>query len=186
MVSALVLRGHWVHVLVFGVPVAALAGAVAAQEIRGRRRSSGATDRVSRVGRGSMSLRIAAVGLFVAAVIHAIVIPEHFEEDALFGWFFTVLTVAQLGLTAVVAYRPDHRTVRYVALGSAAVVVLWLMSRTSGIPLGPEPWEAESFGGLDIAATIAELITAIACAFQLWTSPGHQRLAAPRVSELTT
>ncbi len=183
MVMALVLRGHWVHVVVFGLPVAGLAGAIAVQEIRARRgkKLSG----VEPLDGRSPHLRAAAAGLVGAAVIHAIVIPEHFREYVAFGVFFSVLTVAQLAVAAIVVYRPDARTVRYVALGSAAVVVLWLVSRTSGVPVGPEQWQPESFGRLDLGATVAELITTVGCAAELWTMSERRRSSIPRSPKLT-
>jgi hypothetical protein len=182
MVSALVLRGHWVHVIVFGIPIAGLVGAVAAQEIRARFGSPGA-DR--RPDPQSPHLRVAAAGLVAAAVIHAIVIPEHFREWWLFGVFFSVLMVAQLVLAVLVAYRPNRRMVRSVAVASAWIVVLWLVSRTSGIPLGPEQWQPESIGRLDIAASVAELITLVGCATQLSATSHRRPLTVPRIPEMT-
>ena len=102
-----------------------------------------------------------------SAVVHASVIREHFHEYLLYGLFFATLASAQLLLAFVVAHHPDRRTVRYIAIGSAWVVVLWLVSRTSGVPIGPEPWQPESFGRLDIAATVAEFVTLVGCVMQL-------------------
>jgi hypothetical protein len=93
--------------------------------------------------------------------------PEHFRESLVYGLFFAGVTVAQ-GLVAVVVVRgPDRRVLRWVALGSASVVVLWLVSRTTGVPVGREPWRAESFGGLDVLASLAELVTVVGCVLHL-------------------
>jgi hypothetical protein len=192
MVSALALRGHWVHIVVFGIPVAGLVGAVASQEIRARRRFARAERGIeARPGRSerldghSPHLRVAAVGLLAAAAIHAVVIPEHFGEGLLFGLFFVALALVQLVLAVLMTYRPDHQMVRNVAVGSAWVVVLWIVSRTSGIPLGPEQWQPESIGSLDAAATAAELITLVGCVMQLRMSSGRRRSPARRLQELT-
>ena len=37
------------------------------------------------------------------------------------------------------------------------------MSRTTGMPFGPEPWQAESAGALDLAATAGEALIAVLC-----------------------
>jgi hypothetical protein len=182
MASAWLARGHIVHVIVFGVPMVTLVGAIALQEIRGRR--SGSQRMPLRFDGRSPDLRAAAAGLLAAGAVHAIVIPEHFHEYFAYGVFFSVLTALQIWLAVVLTVRPSSRLVRFVAVGSAWVVVLYVVSRTSGLPIGPEPWHAESLGKLDLAATCAEFITLIGCSMQLWTvtAPGR-RLA--RFHELT-
>jgi hypothetical protein len=40
---------------------------------------------------------------------------------------------------------------------SAGVLALWAMSRTAGVPIGPEAWDAEPAELLDLAAGAAEL-----------------------------
>ena len=189
MVSALVLRGHLVHFVVFGLPVAWLVGAVGLQEIRGRREERAAAgagptpvprtmSSAERLDGRSAGLRMAACGLLAAAAVHAFVIPEHFREFVLYGVFFTALSAAQVVVAAIVTFRPDRRTVRWVAIGSAWVVVLWLVSRTSGVPIGPEPWQPEAFTRLDIAATCAELLTLAGCLLQLWSLSDRRRAPA--------
>jgi hypothetical protein len=178
----LALRGHWVHVVVFGVPVAGLVGAVALQEIRARWGKRPSAERFDDL---SPHLRVAAAGLLAAAAIHVVVIPEHFREYVLFGLFFSALAVAQCFLAVLLTYRPNHQLVRWIALGSAWVIVLWVASRTSGIPFGPESWQSERLGSLDAAATTAELITLVGCLNQLWTSPNRGRSPGPNVQELS-
>lgn len=181
---AVVWRGHLVHLVIFGVPVAVLVAAVGWQEIRGRyaKRESGlgavARDPWHSVGRRSPGLRVAAAGLVASTVIHAIVIPEHLRESRLYGLFFVGLTAAQLLLAAVVTFRPERRTVQFIAVGSVSVLALWLMTRTGGLPVGPEPWRPESFGDLDIAASGAELATALGCVAHLSMIHDRRRMLA--------
>jgi len=66
--------------------------------------------------------------------------------------------------------RPVPRTVGYVALASVWVVALWLVSRTTGLPTGPQPWQPEAYGVPDVVASCAELVTAVACFLELWTT----------------
>jgi|SRR5947209_20583595 len=52
----------------------------------------------------------------------------------------------------------------FVACGLAAgvvlclgVVVVWALSRTTGLPIGPEPWQREPVGAADLIATADEV-----------------------------
>jgi hypothetical protein len=189
MMSTAVLRGHAVHFIVFGVPIAALVGTIGWQELRGRMRERHGTAAPGR--RAAMSdaptnaLWIAAAGLVSAAGMHAAVVPEHFREYVPYGIFFAALSVGQCWLAVVVTRRGERRTVLYVALASVWVVALWLVSRTTGLPIGPEPWQAEEFGRLDIASSCAEILTAAGCFAHLWLVRDHERSPVPRVPELT-
>jgi hypothetical protein len=193
MVCALILRGHIVHFVVFGLPVAGLVGAVGLQEIRARFATADGIAADDSDGprpgvpldRRSPGLIMAVAGLVGAAAVHAAVIPDHFHEYVLYGIFFTALTAVQLSLALFLSVRPDPRTVRYIAIGSAGVVLLYVVSRTSGVPVGPEPWQPESFGGLDIAATVAELVTLSGCLMQLFAVSNRDRRSARRLTGVT-
>jgi hypothetical protein len=110
--------------------------------------------------RGTVAaLRAAAALSLLAAAMHLWVMPEHLEEWWGYGAFFLVLAFAQ-GLYALGLLRwPPSRP--YVLLGVAgnlAVAILWLVTRTTGIPLlGPHAGEVEGVGGLDLACTLAEV-----------------------------
>src|SRR5215212_7527922 len=94
--------------------------------------------------RGSLGLASAS-----AALIHVMVASHHFSEWWLFGTGFVVMAVLQL-LTAIAL----ERTRWGLALPAAVVVnvpivVLWVWSRTLGLPFGPEAGEAEAVGIAD-------------------------------------
>ncbi len=131
--------------------------------------------------RESPALRFAVLGLVAAAVIHAGVIGEHFHEDLFYGLFFLVVTALQLCLAWMLSTKPTLRILRYVAAMSGSIAVLYLMSRTTGLPIGPEPWRAEPFGVLDIAATCAELATLAGCAVHLRRATTATRRHAHRM-----
>jgi hypothetical protein len=93
----------------------------------------------------------------VAAAMHAWVVPEHYEEYALFGVFFAVIGFAQAGWAAAVLRRPTRLLhIAGIAL-SAGLLAVWALSRTAGLPIGPEAWEAEPAELLDVVAGVAEL-----------------------------
>jgi hypothetical protein len=85
--------------------------------------------------------------------------PEHFEMWVGYGMFFLVVTVCQVLLPLVLlGFRPVPRTVLWAGiLGNAAIIVMWLISRTSGLPYGPMIGEVEEIGVLDLTSKIAEL-----------------------------
>ena len=104
------------------------------------------------------TLRVVAALSLLAAAIHLWVMPEHLEEWWGYGAFFLVLAVAQ-GLYALVLLRRPSRPFLLLGVaGNLAVAILWLVTRTTGIPLlGPHAGEVEEVGVLDLACTLAEV-----------------------------
>jgi hypothetical protein len=104
--------------------------------------------------------------------MHAAASAQHVAEWPLAAAFFAVLAVAQLGLGAWMWTRPDGRALAAAAAGSAAVVLVWMVSRTTGLPFGPEAGHPESAGVLDVVTSVDELLLA-ACAIALLHDRGH-------------
>jgi diguanylate cyclase (GGDEF)-like protein/PAS domain S-box-containing protein len=105
---------------------------------------------------------LAAASALVAG-IHISVCLEHFQEATAYGVFFALLATFQLAWGAVVLARPTRTVLLFGASVNAATVGLWLVSRTVGLPVGPETWSPEEFGRLDIAASAVELAVVPAC-----------------------
>lgn len=95
----------------------------------------------------------------VAGIIHAYYMPEHFEMWVGYGVFFLVVTVCQVLLSLVLlAFRPVPRFVLWAGiLGNAAIIAMWIVARTVGLPYGPMTGEVEEVGVLDLTSKIAEL-----------------------------
>jgi hypothetical protein len=85
-----------------------------------------------------------------AALIHFAVVQEHLEEWWLYGVFFAVLGTVQLLWGGLALADEELLAPRLFAAGNVAVLVLWLVSRTTGLPVGPEPREAEPVGTADV------------------------------------
>src|SRR4051794_11734525 len=98
-----------------------------------------------------------------AAAIHAIVTPSHVSEDLLYGGFFAALTVAQLGWAIAVVVRPRPLLLALGAAGNLAVVMLWGVTRTAGIPLGVAAGRREAIGVLDVSCGLLELGVVACC-----------------------
>jgi hypothetical protein len=97
-------------------------------------------------------LPVVVVSSAAAAGVHAAVGPAHFQEGLLVGTFFAVTALAQLGWALALLVVGPRRHLLVAALaGNAAVVVLWLTSRTVGVPLTDLP--VEPVGAWDLAAT---------------------------------
>jgi hypothetical protein len=123
------------------------------RRVQSRRRRDGR--RSLRSGRDrAEALRLAVAPASAgAATIHFAVIAQHFEEYWLFGAFFVGVALLQLAWGA--ARRPSPVAPPHLAgaAGNAVLAATWLVSRTMGLPLGPESGEPEAVG---IADTVAD------------------------------
>jgi hypothetical protein len=105
-----------------------------------------------------MALATASV---MAAAIHAAVSPAHFQEATAFGAFFALSAMAQAVWAGWVVARPTPAVLRVGAAGNLAAAAVWLMTRTSGLPLGPAPWHREPVGTLDGLTVLIEVALAV-------------------------
>lgn len=92
-----------------------------------------------------------------AAAIHYAVIETHFEEWWGFGAFFVASGIAQLAWAVLMVTWPSRRLLWLGVLGNAAIVALWVVTRTVGTLLGPDPYEPEPVGLADSVATGFEI-----------------------------
>jgi len=92
----------------------------------------------------------------VAAGIHLGVAPEHFAEWWGYGAFFVLAAMGECALVALLALRPRPWVVQAGIWASLATMLMYLVSRTSGIPLGPETGVVEAVELPGLAATAAE------------------------------
>jgi hypothetical protein len=97
-----------------------------------------------------------------AGIIHLAAVGEHGAEWWLYGVFFMVLAVVQIAwaVQAMDTHHPLPVPSLY-AMGNAAVVGLWFVSRTTGLPVGPERWAAETVGTADLLSTALEVVVVV-------------------------
>jgi uncharacterized membrane protein len=135
---------------------------------------------IERVAPRSVSLPHGAVALTglaaTAGLIHLVASVEHFGIDWGLGAFFVLVAVAQFA-AAWLIYRDAAapRLLALVAVGSVAVALLWVFSRTTGLPFGPDDGRVAKVGVGDTIATLLELAFAALAGLVLWR--GHQRVA---------
>jgi hypothetical protein len=112
-----------------------------------------------------------------AAVIHFAYAPVHLEENTVHGLFFLVMGWVQLATAfALARWRSARWPWVATAAFNAAVIGIWLVSRTAGIP-GSEP---EPFGFPDGLASGLEAIAVVGSLLAL--RPETVRRPAPRLS----
>jgi MFS family permease len=122
-------------------------------------------------------LRWSAVLLTTAAAaIHFAVTPQHFDEDWAFGVFFAAAAWVQI-LWALLVVRSGHRRLLLTGVaGNLAIALVWAASRTTGLPVGPEPGTRETVEFIDVLATGFEILAAVTIFLALrW---GTRRVAA--------
>jgi len=92
-----------------------------------------------------------------SAGIHASVSSEHFREAFIFGAFFVAASATQAGWAVLLLHRPGRTLLIAGAAGNAAIIALWTVTRTVGLPVGPQTWHPEPIAALDVASTLFEL-----------------------------
>jgi hypothetical protein len=104
------------------------------------------------------ALALASVG---AGAIHLAFGPEHMSEWALLGTGFYLSGVLQLAWGAWAAVTESRRQLAVGATGSLLFIGVWLVSRTTGMPFGPEAWQPEAVGRADLLCIALEAVVAV-------------------------
>ncbi|QIN79375.1 hypothetical protein GBA65_13595 [Rubrobacter marinus] len=100
---------------------------------------------------------VAAVLSLVAALVHLWMVPGYAWIWWGYGVFFLSTALAQ-GLLGVALLRwPAAPVVVAGISGNLAVMLLYVFTRTSGVPFGPHAGKVEDAGLLDMTATLAEM-----------------------------
>lgn len=117
------------------------------------------------------------VGLVGATVIHGTVVAHHFQQWPAAGIFFLVLQVVEVSLALAAVYAWNPRTAQLVVVTGFATVLVWLLSRTLGMPIGPASFQLpEPVGVPDLACCLLELgAAALAAPMALTRRPSTAR-----------
>jgi len=106
---------------------------------------------------------ILAVLSLGAAVIHLVMVPAHAGEwmpqgiaFALSGWFQIAFAVAVIAL-------PSKRWLALGMVGNLAFIVAWAITRTAGMPFGPESGIRETASLVDLTCVGLEAALVLAC-----------------------
>ena len=104
------------------------------------------------------TVRVTSLALAAAAGLHLAAFPEHLEEGVVIASFFAVCAVLQLGAAVVVSAGASLRARRVIILGNLAVIAIWVVSRTVGLPFGPDANVPEAISALDALSFMAEVV----------------------------
>lgn len=113
-----------------------------------------------------------------AAAIHFGVLGSHNEESWGYGVFFAVVASLQ-AIWALLAVRSPARWLYWAgAAGNAAVIAVWAITRTAGIPAGPSTGEVEHAEFIDVLATGFQALIVVTCLAMV----GWRQMAARHLS----
>src|SRR5262249_7581422 len=107
--------------------------------------------------RGGVRAYSAAALTIGAAFIHLAVAPEHLREFLPFGMFFLAVGSAQIVLAVELVARPTRRLAMLMSVLNIRPMVLWYVSRTSGLSVGPEAGTPEDVGLSDVLCNLLEV-----------------------------
>lgn len=117
----------------------------------------------------------AAVLSLAVAMIHLWTALGYFEVWWGYGTFFLGAAAAQ-GLFSVALLRWPGRVFSLAGIfGNLSIIMIYVLSRTSGVPFGPHAGRAEEAGVLDMSATGIELMIVV---FLLTLLGGRERSVA--------
>lgn len=112
--------------------------------------------------------KLAAGFSFASGALHAMAGPEHVEEWWVYGLFFYGAAVAQVAFGLALLTQgiegwggwPAVRGWAYAVGvgGNLAIIALWVVTRTVGVPVGPEAFEPEGLGLLDVSSKAIEIV----------------------------
>jgi hypothetical protein len=113
----------------------------------------------------------AAAASAYAALVHNWALPAHVREWWGYGLAFFLMAAAQGFYSGAVLFWPRRSVLVAGIVGNAAILALYAVTRTLGIPLvGPQAGQVEAVAMPDLAAAIAEVALLIALV-QLLTGP---------------
>ena len=104
---------------------------------------------------------LAGVALFGCAAIHLAVIPDHMDHWPVASAFFLALAMAEIACGVLLLGRAGLSVLVAVAAAAVVPLALWVWSRTSGLPFGPNSNVPELVGLADVAAGLLELGTLV-------------------------
>jgi FtsP/CotA-like multicopper oxidase with cupredoxin domain len=116
-----------------------------------------------------------------SGAIHLSVMPGHFQEYFLFGLFFVLGGAAQLALAVATLLMPARRVFTFAALLAIGCLALWLVSRTVGLPIDPDPWKPEAVGFPDVITGVLESISVLLFGALLLRGPRIQARSSNRL-----
>jgi hypothetical protein len=92
-----------------------------------------------------------------AGLVHALAGEGHFAEWWGYGLFFLAVSICQFVGGAALLFWNDRRLYWTGIVGTAIVLLIWTISRTVGVPIGPDGAGPERIGVLDGISVVLEV-----------------------------
>lgn len=105
---------------------------------------------------------VAVIASAGAAAVHLGAARAHLIEYVPAGLFMLAAGFAQLVWAVWVARGAPPRVLLAGLAGNLGIAVLWVVSRTAGLPVGAEPGMPEHIHGPDVLATALEVLIVLA------------------------
>ncbi len=118
--------------------------------------------------------------------MHGAVVPEHVDHWPAAGWFFALLAAAGLVVGGALLRRVDRPRLLAALALSVGPLLVWLVSRTAGLPFGPEAGVPEPVALADSAASLLGVIAVGAALILLRAAPALRARALPGAAQLVT
>jgi hypothetical protein len=112
--------------------------------------------------------------LAAAGIVHLVMAPSHLGESGVEGAGFVVAGWLQIGLALGLMARPQRWMLQLSVLANVALVAVWAVSRTAGLPFGAHADHAESVSIVDGSVVALELV---AVALAVWLLGGRPAVA---------
>jgi hypothetical protein len=136
-------------------------------------------DRATRWSRPGMLL-LAALSA-AAGVIHLVMVPSHMAESSIEGIGFAVAGWLQLIFALSLVLAPSRVLLQSMIVANVAFIVAWIVSRTAGLPVGPNSGHAESVGFVDATCVALEALLIVAAGVLLTRPSLGSELRGPRL-----
>jgi hypothetical protein len=107
-------------------------------------------------------LLLVAALVFIDALIHVGAGFDHYGEFPLYTAVFCLLAAGQILWSVLLTRGPSARVLLLGCSFEFAIVALWGLSRTTGVPIASHPWVPEQIGGADLVETIGEVVAILA------------------------
>jgi hypothetical protein len=115
--------------------------------------------REPRGAEGPPRLRLWAGSLAMeTGLLHVIASGDHFREWWGYGLFFLVVSLCQFIGGAALFFKCGYALYWTGIIGTAIVLAIWTLSRTTGVHIGPDGAGPEPIGLLDATCTGLEVV----------------------------